>query len=668
MTRHAALALMLTIVLGIATAAVAAGAPVSNQRSAAAAIPTPTPAQGCYEHNPDPSRCPEHAGPPAQQPETKLEVGFGVRKITPVGEPPARWKPYFTPQPKTGVWGERYEDLDGDACYDPQREPHVDDPWNSSGDAHERGAFEVDGVTIYGDPGSTGKWDGIWTNAGFGAICAQGAHDDTYARAVVMRVEDRTVALVSIDVVGFFNYEIRRAERELRERFPNVEIDELVVSSTHTHEGPDTMGLWAQTEGLDGKSPAYQAFIRWQIENAVHDAYSSLQPSLVKFGTAEHTVGIRDSRAPEVIDPWVVAAQFLRPDDGSTIGTLVNWSNHPEAQSRPNPLISSDFPWGTRVTLEQNLGGTAVYFSGSVGGLMTPLGANVPGYGTEVSWERTFEIGRLVALAAEDALAQAPAIGIFDLDVDARVFYMDSDNNALRALNATGMFDVPTYAGYESWGRTDHHDGTYAGAAGSGFRTEMVRVSIGPAVFLTVPGELFPELEIGGYGRPDCAQADTGRPYEPVIAEQYEEDFQFVLGLAQDELGYIVPGYDFWIKHAEEAPNEVSGQWPFQDDNQGIAQLGALQARDPCGERHYEETVSASSVMAPWVTCVAAELAGIDPWALASSSEAYAACTYDNTHTDPYGVDVDQDGPAGRADPLTGYRHPAGYYEHGHEH
>lgn len=575
-------------------------------------------------------RCPPDAGPT-----TSAAVGFGKAKITPVGEPPQAWAQYFHPDPQTGVWGERYTDLDSDDCYDPglkvdappnisgPREPHIDDPWNSTGDAESRGAFEVDGVTIYGDPQSAGKWDGVWANAGFGSRCTKGVHDDTWARAIVMEVGDETVAMVSLDVVGFFNIEVRRATAELAERYPRLDIDRLVVSSTHTHEGVDTMGYWGENLGIDGKYPAYQAFIRSQLIDAVAEAYEAREPAFAKFAITEYTMGIRDSRPPQVIDPYLLAAQFLRAD-GSTIGTIVNWSNHPEAQASGNPLVSSDFPHGTRETLEQNLGGTAIYFSGSVGGLMTPLGVDIPGYGKEVSWERTYGLGRLVAEKAQEALATATVEGIHDLSSQRREIYMDADNTALRGLNAAGVFDIPSYTGAESWGSEEHEhsDGVYSHRAGEQFRTEMIAVRFGPALFLTVPGELFPELEIGGYGRPECPQADTGRPYEPVIAQQFDAPYQFILGLGQDELGYIVPGYDFWLTHLPET----------DDNGDGLIPLGALEAKDPCGEGHYEETVSASSVMAPWVTCIAAELAGRDPWA----SE--PACSYENTHLNPYGV------------------------------
>jgi hypothetical protein len=571
--------------------------------------------------------------------DTALEAGFGARAITPVGTPPAEWAQYLTPQPKTGVWGEPFEDLNGDGCIsgltnnnlepvlegEPPRgenpEPHIDQPWNSAGDADRIGAFSVRGVTIVGDPQSTGKWDGLWANAGFGSRCTEGAHDDTWARAVVLRAGGKTVAMVSLDVVGFFNLEVQRARAELKARYPQDAVDELMVSSTHTHEGVDTMGYWGQLYlNTDGKFPAYQAFIRSQILDAVHQAYTGMEPASVRFGVGHYNTAIRDSRPPQVIDDEVVAAQFVR-NDGSTIGSLVNWSNHPESMGSDNPLVSSDFAHGARAVLEQDLGGTAVYFSGSVGGLMTPLGRDIPGFGTSPSWGRTFEIGRQVALEAERALADQPVVRPATLQTNRRAFYMDMDNGALRALNVAGIFDIPTFIGGESWGAAaNRRDGVPVGKNGPQVQTEMVSLQIGPAVFLTVPGELTPELEIGGFGRPDCPAANTGRPYEQPINSSFTQQYRFVLGLGMDELGYIIPGYDFHITSAGEHP-----------DGRGVVPVGAVEA-ETCGEGHYEETVSGSSVMAPWVTCIAAELAGKDPWS-------HPSCSQENTHTLPYGID-----------------------------
>lgn len=532
----------------------------------------------------------------------ELRVGFAARTITPVGPSPAGWD--FWVNPTTGVWSEEFSDADGDGCKDPN-ELHVDDPRNS-----------------LIDPQSTGKFDGIWTNAGFSGKCALGAYDDTWARVVLFEEGDRKVALVSLDVVGFFYEEVKRVRAEAAAA--GLDLDEVVISSTHTHEGPDTMGYWGNPPIVsDGKFPTYQRYIRAQIVDAIKEADAEREPALMRAVTTEHLVGIRDSRPPKVIDPYIQAAQFVR-GDGSTIGTLVNWSNHPEALGSGNNYISSDFPHGTRTKIEETLGGTSVYFSGSVGGLMTPLGVDIPDidpttgepYGSRATLRRAYYIGELVADATLAALAQAPLETPSGLTIASREVLLPADNLALRGLNLLGIFDKDTYQA-----------GVYAERFGDQFKTQIVSVQLGSIRFQTVPGELFPEIEIGGYGRPDCEAADTGRPYEPVIREQWEDEHLFVLGLGQDELGYIVPGYDFWMVGA-----------PNDDAARPLIDVGALEKDDPCGEGHYEETVSGSSVMAPVVSCAIADLAGRNPYA---DADTYPACQPEHLTTGPQGTHPD---------------------------
>lgn len=528
-----------------------------------------------------------------------LRAGFGVRTITPVGASPAGWD--FVPGPR-GIWGEPFTDSNGNGYYDPG-EPFTDDLRNS----------QI-------DPQSTGEWDGCWTNAGFSGKGALGVHDDVWARAVVVEAGDTKVALVSLDVVGFFYEEVQRVRAELNAAHPGNGVDEVIISSTHTHEACDTMGFWGNPPyASDGKFPLYQAYIRSRIVEAVAEANTELTPARLKVATGTNDIGIRDSRPPQVIDPLVPAAQFLTPG-GDVIGTLVNWSNHPEALGSGNRYISSDFPHGTRTKLEAVTGAPAIYFSGSVGGLMTPLGKPIPGWPTDdKSVARTYKIGEYVADAALAALSTAPIEDPTSLDLKSKEVFMDADNQTLGALNRIGIFDKPTFI-----------DGIFAERAGDQFKTQIVSLGLGSARFQTVPGELFPELELGGYGRADCPQADTGRPYEPTIRSSWDETHLFTLGLAQDELGYIVPGYDFWADGPDDQAGGTNVPRPIVS---GFGELAG--SADPCGEEHYEESVSASSIMAPYVTCTIAELAGKNPWA---DLENYPACSSENTTVGPQGL------------------------------
>ena len=74
-----------------------------------------------------------------------------------------------------------------------------------------------------------------------------------------------------------------------------------------------------------------------------------------------------------------------------------------------------------------------------------------------------------------------------------------------------------------------------------------------------MPGEIFPELAIGGYdgkysfGLPVVTPEGPERnlkdaPKGPYLRELIKAPVPMLVGLANDELGYLVPRYDFKVR------------------------------------------------------------------------------------------------------------------------
>jgi hypothetical protein len=60
------------------------------------------------------------------------------------------------------------------------------------------------------------------------------------------------------------------------------------------------------------------------------------------------------------------------------------------------------------------------------------------------------------------------------------------------------------------------------------------------AEIVTIPGEIYPELTNGGITRyPGADYPDAA--FEPVLRGQLKSSYQFIFGLANDELGYLIP-------------------------------------------------------------------------------------------------------------------------------
>ena len=72
-------------------------------------------------------------------------------------------------------------------------------------------------------------------------------------------------------------------------------------------------------------------------------------------------------------------------------------------------------------------------------------------------------------------------------------------------------------------------------------RTEVGAIKIGPAMFLSIPGEIYPEIIYGGVEAPEGREFDIQPMEVPPIQEVIKDKYKFYIGLSNDEIGYMVP-------------------------------------------------------------------------------------------------------------------------------
>ena len=525
--------------------------------------------------------------PAARVEKRGLKIGVAALPITPFGQD-RDWDGTIT---ESGVWGERFTDTNHNGRWD-TGEPFEDDPGNDVLDSS-----------------SKGKYDGIFL-AGFGNNrLATGKHDDLWARAIVLEYETTKIAIVSIDVIGYYSKANYYGLGEIKKLVdPKLGVTEILVASTHDHEAPDTIGAWGPNALSDGKYPKYLRFIDRQIAKAINKAAASTVRTVMKLGSTDPLVspsiaGMQTrtrGRPPDFFDQELRVMQFF---DGSgttldrVIATVINWNTHPESMESGNTLITSDFPHAVREAVEKKYGGTAIYISGDIGaveiigdsnnkaddrirfdGKEYPLKPSSKR--PEYTFERTEAIGRDVAKAVFDALGRSEWSGVSGIDLKKATLRAPMDNAGYLFLAGKGVLDTMPMP--REGERPDLETTVYA-------------ITIGDAQIITTPGELFPEVFYGveKYRRRDCTEADTRRPAEPGVRDRMTKKYKFVFGLCPDEFGYIVPGYDFLP--------------PSPDPARGLRQ-----AQDPCKSAgspdHYHETNSASSQLAARWACAAAEL------------------------------------------------------------
>lgn len=540
---------------------------------------------------------------------------IGLFVVTPAGfcsEPPLRAGAAaypITPVDQKGrLWQEPYQDSNNNGRYD------APDPANPS---HPHDSFT--------DENGNGKWDGPYL-AGFhhkaSYYTATGVHDPIWARALILDQGQTRIGFLALDLVGLFHPQVE----EIRRRVADLRLTHLIVASTHTHGGLDSLGLWGPNRLTDGKDPRFMDHLLKQSERALRKADRQLTAARVTFTAVEptHTFGplINDLRDPIVIDSGIVV---MAVDDhrGRAIATVVNWTPHPETMGGSDSLITSDFPHYVRLGIEKGgfqvdgkswrgRGGVTLYFSGTLGGLLSTLRLKIKDEQGNIipqrSWAITKRIGEIVAASVLESLKGKKAATIEKIRISKKLLFIPLDNPIFRDLIAHGVLQRETYT-----------QGVKVGVAGEGnpvgadLLTEVGVVSFLQsgqpiAQFVTIPGEIFPEIAIGGYlgdtkecwetrsrklaldgiGKERVAAAHPHLPTEPVIKQKMSAPYKFIIGLANDEIGYIVPANDF-------VPPVLSPTPSY-----GV---------DRCGDHdHYEETMSVGPQTAPILSEAIVEL------------------------------------------------------------
>ena len=364
-------------------------------------------------------------------------------------------------------------------------------------------------------------------------------HDDLKAVAAVIDDGEHRIGVVALDAIGFFHDEVLAVRRSVPS---SARLDYVIVASTHNHSAPDLMGIWGPSDFVSGIDPAYRRAVVAGAAGALIDAVEALTPATVSHVEVPLAPPglVADSRDPQVFDNTMRLMLFATPE-GRTIGSIVNWANHPETPWADNTELTADFPG-----LPARRARVGHHGGWSPGGRGARRDARVrqrrhrradddePGHD---GGGPVHAAGVCRAVARQGARGWPPvgpggpggrarwhggAADRARLAFAARTIELRIDNGLFRLASALGLF-----------GRGQPRLNT--------IRSEVSVVTFGDASVACVPGELYPEIANGGIVRPPGADFDVAPVEVPALRELMPGRFRFLIGLANDEVGYIIP-------------------------------------------------------------------------------------------------------------------------------
>jgi hypothetical protein len=359
----------------------------------------------------------------------------------------------------------------------------------------------------------------------------KGIHDSLYVKVVLVSDSKNSFAILTVDCIGIIYPTLLEIRKAVSEQIPASEFDpsHIVLSSTHTHSGPDVVGLWGANQASSGVNDAYMKKLVTIAASKIAEAWKSRKPGHISWAETKLGEGwVYNICIPEELDGSVTILQFTDMK-GNSIATLTNFACHPTFMDAATDLVSADYVGGFYKEMNNEIHGVNLFLQGAVGGWVQPEYE-------KKNFDNAFSKGKLLANMVLSSLKNSRIMDMVDIQFMSKVFGMPVSNQGFKQLSALGVI------------RRTITDSV---------QTEIAWFGLGSAQFVTHPGETSPS-----YSFDSKKLMKTNGP-------------KFVLGLGMDGLGYIIKP-DFFdpskkIPHAD----YLTGM--SIDKNAGIVMMNVIE-------------------------------------------------------------------------------------------
>lgn len=371
--------------------------------------------------------------------------------------------------------------------------------------------------------------------------------DDLKVRTVALNDSTGrgTAVFAMVDAYGLALCDVREIRVRLEEYAKANGINSITVSVLHQHSAVDTFGMNGNIiemvlfnpamthfgmETENGKNDKYMENLYNKCVESIKAATENMTEGELYFGKADASKYTYDKRQPYVMDPNFNRLRFV-PADGSKETWIVTSPIHCVGNGASGRVITGDYPYYAEqaVADEANL----VFVLGAEQSTSPERNEdNLPGYTDELDGvDVTALFGKAVAkdiAAITDETEVAPLLNIRYTET-----YLPVDNAILLLAGKAGLFE----------NIIKEVDGKYQ------VLTEVGYLEIGNELaFAIVPGELAPEIAYGGCLGKDFSWSGKDWEYpsmQEIVNNAGEERELHVIGLANDQIGYIVPDNNY---------------------------------------------------------------------------------------------------------------------------
>jgi len=360
---------------------------------------------------------------------------------------------------------------------------------------------------------------------------AKGFLNDLMVKALVLQHGEKTIAMISADLIGIAE-SISRPWLEKLEEATGITPDNVFLSATHTHTGPRTN--LTGNEQMNAILHTYWRFVGERVADAVQLAINDLKPAKMGYivGYAPDRVAyIRRYRmkdgstmtCPPVDDPNIDHAlgeldqrvNVLRFDrEGAETVVLVNYGLH--ADTTNGEMVSADFPHWMAETIGKALDGVkCIFFNGAEGDVgstnVHPTGGDMND--TEISFDNEMKspgmarfVGRALAGTVLQVYDKVKYVDVDEIAIAKKVIDIPSNMPTAEQLplakkylelHKAGRDDEIPYSAMELTTVIAEASRMISLANGpESFPLNLTGLKIGPVALLGIPGEPFTQIGV----------------------------------------------------------------------------------------------------------------------------------------------------------------------------
>ena len=305
-----------------------------------------------------------------------------------------------------------------------------------------------------------------------------GMHDPLYAACMYLNNGENEAVLVSLDLL-FYEREYICEIRERVERAVGIKAENITISTSHTHSGPQTFAVTEES------TPELREYTAWTIEaiaNAIIDAKNNAFDASFTAGTAmcgaESGVGGNRRFRGGPHDP-LVTVMAIKDTSGNIRGALVNYTLHPPLIHEWTEVCTSDYPGYLKLEVEESIPGILVGFTQGASGNQSSRY-----YRSGESFDEAERVGRTLGRAAVSVLKNLEWKSELDIKVATSSVPMEfRDMGTEEELMAQVARDTAVYKElYAKYGNSTNRDEYYLWqnanlkCLGSEDRLELIRV------------------------------------------------------------------------------------------------------------------------------------------------------------------------------------------------